>query len=134
MPTPDEFKDLLEIQSLDKYIQAQEQEIEQEKGRISFLERQKADKELLAQDLFNQISDLKEQVTLNEKSLFELERKLTNSNDQLMQARDQKEQSSLEENISTLIPLIDQNQESILQWLEDIEGKEQEIFWFLFST
>ena len=117
----DNFKDLIEIQSIDLKIKKLLDSNTEEENRIHFIQKQ-IDRNLnVKDDCTNQIKEHNEKIKLLEKDLFECENKLIQSKDNLSYAKNEKEINALESEIQILGPKTEKLQDETLIAMESLE-------------
>ncbi|AYF45799.1 zinc ribbon domain protein [Halobacteriovorax sp. BALOs_7] len=118
------LKYLKDVMSLDKVILGLKQANNEELKRIEFLIKQKDKKEEEIAQLRNDTKQAKEQVTANEKSIFEIEKKLEQSRANLNAVTSQQQEEALSVSIKKQEDEFEGLQDKTLELLEMIEEKE----------
>lgn len=123
----DNFKDLLEIQSLENHRKNLQQKVDQEDQRLSHIRKEREKKETLIQSHTYQIQSLKKEHLELETSLFEIEKKLQKAKEQYSMIKSSQEEAALEKVIRELETHVDEISEKVLERLEKNDSHEQEI-------
>lgn len=123
----EDFKHLIEAQSLEKTIKVHMDLIEEQKNRVKHIENVRAQASS-AKDEFQEIVNKKTQSLNNlEKDLFSAEGKVKKSNEHIPLARNEQEANALQNELETLNPLIEQLQEDILMLMDEVESIQAEL-------
>jgi len=122
-----DYSNLKEVHSLDNMIKTHLDKINEEKGRIDFIQqkRKQKDQELLTNR--EEVNELEKRISAHEVLLFDLEKRLKNAEDHLPLATNEKEITALQNEINSISPQVNQLQDDCLSLLEKIEELECQI-------
>lgn len=121
----EDFKNILEVQSLDKQIQKHLSVIEDENKRLQVVSANKDRRAKEKVALEETLSNLSHENSQLEKELFTLEKELNKAKEHLGMATSAQQVSALEKEISNLSPRVEEIESKILENL-DVEEKTQE--------
>ncbi|MFT6068516.1 MAG: putative nucleic acid-binding Zn-ribbon protein [Bacteriovoracaceae bacterium] len=123
----EDFKHLIEAQSLEKTIKEHLDGISEQVNRVLHIEKQR---EIFSNETNLLTSELKEKTTIVaslENDLASAESKLEKTNEHIPLARNENEANALQTEVDTLTPRIELLQNQILGILEEIESLESTI-------
>ncbi len=123
----EDFKHLIEAQSLEKTIKEHLDGISEQVNRVLHIEKQR---EIFSKETNLLSSELKEKMTLVaglENDLASAESKLEKTNEHIPLARNENEANALQTEVDTLTPKIELLQNQILEILEETEVLEEAI-------
>ncbi|MBT3583753.1 MAG: hypothetical protein HN509_02510 [Halobacteriovoraceae bacterium] len=118
----EDFKNLIEVQSLEKIIKSHLDIIEGERNRLVHLEGQRQIRQDQNSELTDKISQANSRLSELENGLADKEKNLARSQSHVENAKTEQEVVALEKEISSLTPEIDQFQNSILEYMEEVEA------------
>lgn len=120
----EDFKHLIEAQSLEKTIKEQLDGISEQDGRVLHIEKQR---EIFSKETNLLTSELKDKNILMstlEKDLASAESKFEKTNEHIPLARNENEANALQKELDSLAPKIELLQNQILDLLEEVENLE----------
>lgn len=123
----DDFKHLIEAQSLEKKMKEHLDAIEEQKNRVKHIENQRELASNNKEELESHLAKKTELLNSSEKKLFEAEAKFEKTKEHIPLARNEQEANALQSEIETLEPLIEKLQEEILELMEEVEITSGEI-------
>lgn len=121
------FKSLIEVQSLEKSIQKHEINIDNHNKRIKDISNKRDDREKLLKESKETLANKKSQLAHEERLLAECEKQISKAEDYLNTATSQQQINALDKELSVLKPKQDQLEESGLNILDCIEQLEDDI-------
>lgn len=123
----EDFKHLIEAQSLEKQINTHLEEISAQIKRVQHVEKLR-DQALQSANEFREGLKIKsDHLASLEKKLFDAEAKILKTNNNIPLARNEQETSALENELKLLSPLIEELQEEMLELMDEIELIEKSI-------
>ena len=123
----EDFKHLIEVQSLERSIKEQLDGISEQDARVNHIVKQR---EIFSNETNLLSSDFKEktaQLSSLENDLASAESKFEKTNDHIPLARNEAEANALQKELDSLAPLIEKLQDEILESLEESETIEASI-------
>lgn len=123
----EDFKHLIEVQSLEKTIKEHLDGLEEQVNRVNHIEKQR---EIFSNETAELKSQLKEKTTIvsnHEKELASAEAKFEKTNEHIPLARNENEANALQKELDSLTPKIESLQNEILEFLEELESLEETI-------
>jgi predicted nucleic acid-binding Zn-ribbon protein len=124
---PQDSQHLIEIQSLDESILKHLKNIEEQEGRIQFLEGQRHKRQEQMELLQSELQSLKQNLSTEESKLHELDKKLTQNESAQSQVTTAKQIESLETESKALNETKEQTETEAFSLMEKIEEAEQKI-------
>lgn len=121
------YRQLVEIQSLFNHIGKHEDLINSQKSRLLFVENQRAKRLDELDDLEIKKDIIGKEIQQLEKDLFTKEKELTKTTEHLSMASNESQMSGLQKELDFLAPKVDLLQESILEKMESMEITEVKI-------
>lgn len=122
-----DYSALKEIHSLDLMIKGHLDRISEQEQRIESIHQKRSEKEKMKVALKEEILRFQEEITKEEKLLFDLENKLKKTLEHIPMANSEKEINALEKEKEKLSPEVELIQERIIEKLELIEEREDQI-------
>lgn len=121
-----DFSHLIEVQSLDRQINILLNEIDEEKGRISFLEKQRLNKQNNFDQLKVSLQESKKILATREAELNSLSSKIDQNKAHAKNVSSQKQLESLEKEEAALSTEYEKLELVVLELMENIEANEEE--------
>lgn len=121
------FKHLIEAQSLEKKMREHLDAIDEQKNRISHLKGLRTQASVLKEEIENLKKELADDLAKKEKELFDAESKVEKTNEHIPLARNEQEANALQKELESLNPLIEELQEKILELMDEIENLESQL-------
>ncbi len=123
----EDFKHLIEAQSLEKKIKEHLDAIEEQVSRVKHIEKQREISANAKSDLESELNDKTAKLSTKEKDLFESEAKAEKTNEHIPLARNEQETNALQKELDVLIPKIENLQEEILELMQTIEDLGEQV-------
>ena len=123
----EDFKHLIEAQSLEKKMKEHLDAIEEQINRVKHIETQRELATTSKEELDSYLRDKTDQLNKFEKELFDAEEKVKKTNEHIPLARNEQEANALQNELETLNPLIEKLQDEILQLMDENETTTSEV-------
>ena len=121
------YKDLIQIQALDKEIKQHLDAIQENNNRITHLESQRTQRETAQQEMQQKLEELTKESNQLENQLVDIENKIAKSEEHLAMASTQHQADAINKELETLKPQDDEIQERILEIIDQTDQLKSDI-------
>jgi predicted nucleic acid-binding Zn-ribbon protein len=117
----EDFRSLIEIQSLERKVKEHLDKIDSHHDRVTHLKKIRVNKEQESSEKAATLENLKKDISSNEKELYEAEKKISKSKENLEIAANEQQVNAIQKELDTLVPVVEELELATLESLEQSE-------------